>query len=198
MSLHFSNGQVLLKNVTDDNWYYLAVSVDAQDGLPHLAPSQESLGDLTLEEFSEYVILRCADNGVLYKLALATNEAGDIDFSFVAADVPVSQIPIRLYLKDQSTGLLYEVTASMDPFTGEVYPAVTAYSAAANTRTINKHQRCMTPVNTVEPACVVPADATDEGDIIVGPSTAVPRSPILIGEGGGAIGGEGGGGMIGE
>lgn len=192
MSLHFSNGQVLLMNTSNSEWYYLAVAVDDDDALPHLAPSQVSLGDLTLEEFDEYVVLRCAETGDYYKLGLATNGNGDIDYSFSILTLPLAYRATRLFLKDQSTGLLYEVTAEMDPFIGGVYPAITAFGdIAGNTRTINSPFKCQSAVTRVTPACVVPATAMTEETIIVGPSTAVPVQELLIGEGGGALEGEG-------
>jgi hypothetical protein len=198
MSLHFSNGRVLLKNTTDSEWYYLSATVDDDDVLPHINVNQVSQGDLSLEEFDEYVILRSADDGNLYKLGLETNGDGEVTYTFFAATLPVSYRPVRLYVKDQSTGLTYEIKATMDPFLGQVRPEVVVYSVASNTRTIDKSQRCMAPVSVVTPACMVPASATDEGDIIVGPTRSLPRSAILIDEGGGAIGGEGGGGMVSE
>jgi hypothetical protein len=158
----------LLKNTTDSEWYYLSATVDDDDALPHINVNQVSQGDLSLEEFDEYVILRSADDGNLYKLGLETNGDGEVTYTFFAATLPVSYRPVRLYVKDQSTGLTYEIKATMDPF------------------------------SVVTPACMVPASATDEGDIIVGPTRALPRSSILIDEGGGAIGGEGGGGMVSE
>jgi hypothetical protein len=196
MALHFSSGRVLLKNTDDSEWYYLSASVGV-DLLPHISVAQVIAGDFSLEDYDEYVVLRCSDNDTLYKLGLETNENGTITYSFEPSPSPAIYRPIRLFVKDTSTGILYEITAQQDVNTGEVYPQILAYSAANNT-TITKAHRCQAAVSVLEASCLSPAEVMSHGTIIIPPANNAPRSVILQGEGGEAIGAEGGGGLAGE
>jgi hypothetical protein len=196
MGLHFSSGRVLLKNTDDSEWYYLSASIGS-DLLPHISVAQVIAGDFSLEDYDEYVVLRCADNDTLYKLGLETAEDASITYSFEPSPSPAIYRPIRLFVKDTSTGILYEITAKQDAISGEVYPQILAYSGANNT-TIAKAQRCSAAVSILTPACLSPAEVMTHGTIIIPPANNAGRSHLLQGEGGEAIGAESGGGISGE
>lgn len=191
MPIHISNGRLLLKNFSNDSWYYIFATVDDDDSLPHIEVSQTVAGDFSLSDYDEYVILRCADDGQLYRLDLYTNGDGKIDYRFELAVLPVSKRPSRIFVKDQVTLLLYEIKATQDVNTGLVHPQVVAYSTTGNT-TIDKPFRCHTPATVTENSCISPANFFTKATVIIPPANNAPVLPIIIGEGGEAVIGEGG------
>src|SRR5678815_803537 len=87
--------------------YYLDVRINSE-GLPTLHPFQEIAYNNGEVDYDTYVLIR-ANNGIVYKLGLQTNDDGEIDYSWVEADLPFEKRVMTLFLKDTTTGLLYQI-----------------------------------------------------------------------------------------
>lgn len=173
MSVHFSGGRLLLQNVTDNDWYYIDVRINA-DGLPTLHPYQEAAFENGEVDYDVYVLIR-ANNGIVYKLGLETNEDGEVTYSWVEATLPFTQRVINVFLKDTTTGLLYQVTGVENDTDGIVYVNVApATPAGVNTRTLTEPCRCPTAVSVMEEVVVLTEAAVLEECSIV-----VPAAPTL-------------------
>jgi hypothetical protein len=191
MSLHFSNGRLLLKNTFDNQWYYLEARIGT-DLLPHIMINQTIAGDFSLSDYDEYAIIR-ADDGVLYKLGLTTNGDGVVTYSFDAASLPVSQLPVKIFVKDSNTGLLYSLTGGISADDGNIYPAIAQYTSTGN-NSIDRPFRRNSLATTIAQPCRHAAAFFSQSIVIVGPNIPLPvtdNGAILIGEGGEDIIGEG-------
>lgn len=177
MGIHFSGGRLLLQNVSDNNWYYLDVRINAE-GLPTLHPEQISAFDNGEVDYSTYVLIR-ANNGIVYQLGLETNSSGEVDYSWVEAEVPFTQRPITLFLKDSTTGLLYRVTGVENDIDGIVYINVAvATPSGVNTRTLTEPCTCPTAIEVMEETNVlVEVGVLEECSIVV---PAAPNLPSFI------------------
>lgn len=190
MSLHYSHGKLLLKNTSDGEWYFLDARIGG-DLLPHLHPEQEVAGDYSLSEFDEYAIIRAVDNS-LYKLSLYTNEEGVVTYR-LSAYSDITQLPVRVFIKDTTTGLLYALTLTENG--DSVYPEL---NLAGGIATTTQARRCFCPViTTVETSrTITAATVLEECSIVLPVPIEPPTPPIgsegILGEGGEEILGEGG------
>lgn len=172
MSLHYSSGKLLLKNITDNQWYYLEVRVDAQDGLPHLYPHQTIAGDYSLSDYDEYAVIR-ANNGLLFKLYLETNNSGQIDFA-LTDDFELEKLPSILFLKDTTTSFLYLLQLLENDQDGEVYPNLTNNFTGQTTTTVNSPFKCSAPVSVVDGKCITKAEPLTQETVIVPVGPTLP------------------------
>lgn len=180
MSYHFSQGRLLLQNVSDNNWYYLDVRIN-EEGRATLHPDQTIAFVNGAVDYLSYVLIR-ANNGIVYKLGLQTNEHGEVDYSWVEAELPFEQIPINLFLKDSTTGLLYKVTGLEDDNDGVVRVNVAQVSVTTGTETQTIPCNCPVEASAMPPESnLTEAGVLEECSIIVTPQSALPR--FLIGSG---------------
>jgi hypothetical protein len=192
MGLHYSNGRLLLKNTTNNEWYYISVSIGT-DLLPHIKVDQTIAGDFSLSSYDEYAILR-ADSSVLYKLGLKTTVDGAITYLFEPAVLPVEKLPVLVFLKDQDTGILYTLTGAISVADGAIYPKLANISAINNTL-LDRPFVCVTPATYTSNTCRHPASFIVQHQIIIPPVVPLPTPDEgggILGESGESILGEGG------
>lgn len=200
MSLHYSSGKLLLKNTTDNQWYYLSASL-LSDGSVYLKVHQDSQGTLSLVNYDTYAIIRAVD-GVLYKLSLVTNGSGVVDYSFNVAILPVTQSPVRIWIKDVDTGGLYELTGEVAEATGLIYPRLNSYNAAVNTL-LDRPFKCQVSATATANSCRHLASFYALAQVVIPPFSGA-TNPIpsngdeILGENGESILGEGGENILGE
>lgn len=182
MALHYSSGKLLLRNQDDGEWYFIEVRIDITDGLPHIYVHQTVGDEVSLDStFDEYAIIR-VDTGVLYKLGIETNGSGAITYSFEIATLPVAKLPSRIWIKDTTSGILYELLGTMSQWDALVYPQLTQASISTTT-TLNSpfRTRSVTPVYDVD-RCRILAPAITQRTIIISPYPNVSVA-VLGGEG---------------
>lgn len=181
MGIHFSNGRILLQNITDNNWYYLDVGLN-DAGLPALRPAQIIAFNNGEVDYDPYVLIR-ANNGIVYKLGLLTNGDGKNDYSWVEADLPFEFRVINLFLKNSDTGLLYRVQGLIDEGDGEIRVNVSfASEAIAAGETLNVPCNCPTEASIMTPDVVLqPAGVLEECAVLVPEKPTLPT--YLVGSG---------------
>jgi len=183
MSLHYSNGQLSLQNISNLNWYYVGVSIGV-DNKPHLNISQIPSTNFSTYNFDNYAIIR-ADDGNLYKLGIYTNFEGVITFSFEPATLPVTKQPVVIFIKDVTTGLIYKLSGKINAADGLIYPGLDVYNTQGNIL-INMPWRKPVVANRAPDVdkCVIGADFYTQSQVIVPPFIAPSTGgTILIGEG---------------
>ena len=183
MSLHYSSGKLLLQNTSDDEWYYVEVRIDDDDGLPHIYPHQDIAGDYSLSDYDSYAIIRSAE-GYLYKLSLRTDVDGNVTYDLSIADLPVTQLPVRIFIKDTTTGLSYQliVTEGVD---GVGYPElVTAGSIVSTGTTLDRPFACHSPVTTTDNICKSAANFLTKATVLIPTQVPLPTGGFLLGAGG--------------
>jgi hypothetical protein len=190
MSLHYSSGKVLLKNTSDGEWYFVEIRMGSDD-LPHLYPHQDIAGDYSLKDYDEYVILRASGAG-LYKLDLYTNSEEVVTYRFTLVEAP-EKLPIRLFLKDTTTGLLYLVIAAEDEDDGNFSVNITQASPTSGTNTTTSPFRCKSPVSVTVARCMSAVGVFARATIMIPAQVPLPTGGFLLGAGGEGLLDTGGG-----
>jgi hypothetical protein len=173
MSHHISSGKLLLQNVSDNNWYYLDVRINAE-GLPTLHPEQVIAFNNGEVDYDTYVLIR-ANNGIVYQLGLKNNSDGEVDYSWIEASLPFTQRPINLFLKNSTTGLFYQISGVENDIDGIVYVNVSlAIPGGNNSRTLTEPCSCPTDVSVMDAAVVL-----TEAGVLEECSILIPAAPTL-------------------
>lgn len=205
MSLHFSNGKLLLKNTTNNQWYFVDVAVDAADGKPHIRVDQTAQGSFYAKRWDTKAVILSSnddpDDITIWEMGLQTNGAGVVTFSFNAVETPTYPTT-RLMLKDNDTGKFYEILPSPDQDTGEIYPELVDLSTDEVLSTLDRPFLNTVAVATLTPQCVAAIQALAMRQVIVpirpvrGVIISTPEG--ILGEGGENILGESGEPILGE
>lgn len=195
MSLHYSSGKLLLKNITDNLWYYVEVRIDSQDEHPHIYVHQEASDEDGLSGYDEYAII-CADNGDIYKLGLYTNSEDVVTYSFESS--ALTKPADRVFVKDTTTGVRYSLTGVYNETYLRAYLRISQVSVSAALTTVDSPFRCHAAVTYTANRCkhgaafyVRATIVTSRGEIEIEP-TPEPEQEGILDEGGVEILDEGG------
>lgn len=172
-SPHYSNGQLILKDVNTSSWYYISVVI-GEDGVAYLSPAQVAASVPAVPVWSESVVMQ-AVNGDYYRLELYSLD-GVIytNPTLLATPEPAYRVFLR------TSGIRYEVYLDEDD-QGDIYLALRLASAAPTSDLCSPWKlvsaaaslaaRTHSPATSLTPTTIAPAGVYCQREILVPTTT---------------------------